>query len=403
MERRLIEGLINANLVSRQQMQRFILLTSKDKGSLVETLLDGADEVDDEAVAQQVARFYELPLLTDRARVDDTALTMLSADMAERCSVLPVELSPSADSISVAVFDPKAAHEVLATLRTAMGSAPRIFIAPRSWLRLAIFHHYRGGPPPPPLDRGDEANHDDLLERSAELEDQDPKPPPRADTSPNQQALPTMRPQRLARRARQEDQPLGPTRPRSHGQPPSPASARRTTDAEHQAAEASGEFDRTQPGGKGGGGGIFDVDGALEDFDAYLDKSEAIEPDIHFDGPTLFGGDLIKSDSSPFLELFQESLSSPSNSSASATFSLFEEEQSRAAYAGAGREAPDATLHDLRADLDENERTLRKLRIELKRQREVISTLVDLICDAGLVDRRELTRRLAAKRDDSGY
>jgi len=146
MDRRLVDHLVNANIVSRSLMQRLILRASKDKCGVVEKLLE-QDDVDEDAVAQELADYYEYDVVDPGTfSVDSMALKFLSRKMADERGVWPYEINDGADEVTVAVFDPEGASDVVDSLRTATGNDPTVRIATRSWLHGAIRHFYYGEP-----------------------------------------------------------------------------------------------------------------------------------------------------------------------------------------------------------------------------------------------------------------
>lgn len=146
MDRRLIDHFVNANLLSRQDMQRIILRASKDKNTLVEELLS-ADLVHEDIVAQQVAKFYQKETLSAQGfRVDPMALNLITGEIARKGGVLPYAFNQSQDQLFVAVFDLEASAEVLEILEKTTGLPPEVRLAPKSWVMEAIEHYYFKAP-----------------------------------------------------------------------------------------------------------------------------------------------------------------------------------------------------------------------------------------------------------------
>jgi hypothetical protein len=150
MDRRLAEHFINAGLVTRQDMQRFILRASMGKTTLVAQLLD-AELVSQQDMAAQLAQFHQVSALdTPELTADPRALSLLTPQLAQRGGVLPYAFNAAKDQVSVVVADPEAAREVLDLLKSATGAEPRLVLAPRDWLAQAIQLFYvqhagRGG------------------------------------------------------------------------------------------------------------------------------------------------------------------------------------------------------------------------------------------------------------------
>lgn len=146
MDRRLIDHFVNANLLSRQDMQRIILRASKDKNTLVEELLS-ADLVHEDVVAQQVAKFYRKETLSAQGfRVDPMALNLITGEIAKKGGVLPFAFNDSQDQLFVAAFDLEASAEVLQILEKTTGVPPEVRLAPKSWVMEAIDHYYFKAP-----------------------------------------------------------------------------------------------------------------------------------------------------------------------------------------------------------------------------------------------------------------
>lgn len=142
MDRRLIEHFVNANLLSRQDMQRVILRASKDKTGVVTQLLD-AGMVDDELLAEQIAQFYGYDLLDgSNFYVDHAALGLLTEKIATRTGTLAHGYNDSGQRVIVALYDPSRAKDVLEMLESATGQEPIIKVAPRTWLAKAIPYYY---------------------------------------------------------------------------------------------------------------------------------------------------------------------------------------------------------------------------------------------------------------------
>ncbi len=142
MDRRLIEHFVNSNLLSRQDMQRIILRASKSKTGLVTQLLD-AEVIDDEALADQIAAFYNYePLDSGAFFMDDSALGLLDVETALKSGALPYGYEPGSTRVYVAVYEPDQSKEALAKVEAASGQPPVVRIAPKNWLSKAIPFYY---------------------------------------------------------------------------------------------------------------------------------------------------------------------------------------------------------------------------------------------------------------------
>jgi hypothetical protein len=144
MDRQLVSHFVNTQLVSRTKIQRLILRASKEKTGVVRQMLDSGS-VSEEGLASALAGFYETERFDLKGyAVDTTALQLISGDMAARQGVLPYAVNAEGDLVSVAIYDPEAASEVLDLLETATGQPPRVLVAARGWLEKAIRHFYFG-------------------------------------------------------------------------------------------------------------------------------------------------------------------------------------------------------------------------------------------------------------------
>lgn len=142
MDRRLIDSLVQANLLSRQDMQRIILRASSKKTSVVNELLDGG-VVNEDTLARAIAHFYGLELVNPKGfRADPSALGLVPERMARASSVLPYALNASRDRVFVVLSDPELAQDVLERLREATGNDPDVRIGTRRWVAHALDHFY---------------------------------------------------------------------------------------------------------------------------------------------------------------------------------------------------------------------------------------------------------------------
>lgn len=142
MDRRLIDHFVNANLISRQDMQRIILRASKDKTSLIQELLN-AQLLHEDVVAQHIASYYGKETLSAQGfRVDPIALNLITGDLARGGGLLPYSFSAAQDQLYVALYDPEGAQEVLDILERTTGVPPELRFAPKTWVEEAIEHYY---------------------------------------------------------------------------------------------------------------------------------------------------------------------------------------------------------------------------------------------------------------------
>lgn len=337
MDRRLINHFVTAGVASRQDMQRIILRASKDKTSLVTKLLeDGL--VTDEVMAQHLAQFYELDLLSlGSFHVEPDALKLLTSKMAQRGGVLPFRFGDSREHVQVAVYDMEMAQGALELLASSTGEPPEPKIAPRRWVIEGLNHFYLNQPSP-------------LFSRSS-----------------NESSW--------------------------RGRQPNPRDALTSRPGSISGARSLSTHNGLDP--RASYGGLPSGNGDLDDFLSSEDFG-GVDPGLMRD-PNLTNLPQASGNISNNPSFWGDGNSSgaawskpqpPSRQSRSGGsnpgFSLFDNES----------EPPprqDVTIQDI---VEHHNDKLRKLRDENKRQREVIQVLVELLVEARVISRRELTKRL---------
>ncbi len=354
MDRRLVDHLVNSNLVSRGAMQRMILRASKNKTGVVEQLFADS-KIEDSELARELAAYYDLDLVKpDSFTVNETALKFISKSMADKHGVLPFAINDSADKVAVAVYNPESAQSVVESLKTATGNEPTVHVAPRSWLTDAIRHFYFGeswaAAPAHKAATREVADVSDefgamassgTTEESSEIILDEVIVPPKPKRKRNGSSA----------EAQLERQPEPRPDPKREPQ-------RRRSSAP---GEASGE-----------------VEAALDEFDAFLDSSTG-------------WGASSGSSKIPGWEDEEEAVDDPfSLKSTSAGnweqggFSLFDEQS----------EGGEAALREL---VEEHEEVIERLRRELQQQRDIITALVEALADSGVVSKREIKHRVKRK------
>lgn len=375
MDRRLVDHFVNADLVSRASMQRFILRATRNKTGVLQEILE-SETLDEQAVANGLSSCYGHELLGDEAfDVDPGAIAMISGKMAKENGVLPVAVTDSGNKVTVAVYDTEGAADVLDTLRTATGNQPRILVATRTLLQDAIDHYYfdeewalkndhtgssAGADSSEEVADGDSVEI--LLDEIAEVENE---------ASPPLQASPKHK--------------ISPPSPRARsvaGKPPAPPARKKPRKRQDS------------------------VEKALEDFDSFLDESNYASG-----APGIGSGDDVANDSQWGSD---DHMKAQSGFSGSGAFGIEEPDREfdDEAFASAFHDGPDNGQIESGFDLFEpseadssiesiavrNEERIQKLRQELKGQREVVSALVDLLVEARVLSRKELMQIVRKKR-----
>lgn len=343
MDRRLVDHLVNSNLVSRAAMQRMILRATKDKTGVVEQLLDD-EKIDEAQVAQELASYFELDVV-DIANfsVSDTALKFISKSMADKNGVLPFAVSDSADEVSIAVFNPESAKSVIESLKTATGRRPNVLVAPHRWLKHAIRHFYFGdawsaAPTHHATTRevaavANELGLDDESSSEIVLDDVvvPPAPKPRQPRPAARTVIPTP-PEKRQQEQRQQAQRQQPQRQQHRSQPES----------------------------------------ALDEFDAFLHSSTGW-------GKNNMSG--IPGWDEPAENPFARDDGGWSDPSPGG-FSLFDD-----------KSEPESG-GDLVTLVQQHEETIAQLQRDVQQAREIISALVDALADAKVVSKRDIKNRV---------
>lgn len=401
MDRRLIDHFVNANLLSRQDMQRVILRASKDKTGVVTQVLD-AGLVEDELLAEHIAQFYQYELLDSRDFfVDPGALRLLTENIARKGGALAYGFEAATGRVLVATYDPGRAREVIQLLESATGLDPLVLIAPRGWLERAIPYYYKTG--------GDRAVSEDRT-----IPDMKPLP---AQVF-NSKKRPKSNGRASSSSFRGGDRPL--------------TSGGRSRAGLSSAGRSS--MGRSKPGrsrassSTSGARMTSNIDSALDEFEDFLNDEEVVMSprssfagrprssqkkrpsaarrsrsgrnpnDSDFGNISSFGPEQWEDPSKSKWSWDDLDESSPPSAPPSRevapepqeSFSLFEPSAPE-------HSNTDMTLHEI---VEMHHQKIKSLKEEAQRQREVIQALADLLVEARVINRRELKRRLKKMRRD---
>lgn len=403
MERQLVEHLVNNDFVSRQEMQRSILRASMRKTSVVEQLLED-DHIDESRLALLMAEYYGYKYL-DSINIDAQpyALKLISGELAEKHGVLPYKVDAAREQVTLAVYDPTLATEVVELLRAATGKEPEIVITSRGRLQREIFRHYRGtnddATPPAAVHAVGARQAVESLGRhmleTRELSAISPK-------MLEERSSPPPIPDGVKERSKSSHFGFNnDNKPLSGVLSISPAAGVR------KRTSGSGEsriFDDFQDSG-GPTRAVSDVmgfqfiseavdfAGALDNFDASLKESAPLAFDSGFgSGRELehrTGNNLqsLASIRLPYADSGSDSRIDSSLIGKSADeFDLFDEPK---------REESVLTLQQI---VEQNHQKIRKLEREVEHQRAILQTLADLLVEARVISRKQLKDRLKALR-----
>lgn len=377
MDRRLIDHFVNANLLSRQDMQRAILRASKDKTGVVTQLLD-ARLIDEEILAEQIAEFYQHEML-DLAgfRVDPSALRMITEGIALKAGAMPYAYERGTDRLMLVTYDPERAREVIEMLTSATGQAPHISIAPRVWVERMIPYSYQSGPqsgPTPTLNApsGRNSSGAGFMERPKSginrmrRRQNDSTNPPTAQAPPRsgdvEGALDDFED------FLKDEAPVLSPRSSFAGRPTShlgiePVVQQQANRRRRQQPRTQNPMDESAFGNLTGGPAFWEDDSNLKQRWGWEDPEQASRGQAPPQPP----------------EPAQDS-----------GFSLFEQSEEPKPKA-------QMTLQEI---VEMHNRKINSLREESQRQREVIQALADLLVEARVISRRELKKKLREMRKD---
>ncbi len=405
MERQLVEHLVNHDLVSRQEMQRSILRASMRKSTVVEQLLEDG-QVDESLLARLMADYYGYAYL-DSVNIDAQpyALKLISGELAEKHGVLPYKVDAAREQVTLAIYDPVQATDVVELLRTAMGTEPEIVITARGRLQREIFRHYRG--------TNDDATPAAVLTETAEHEGAG-----LGRHLVETRELSAISPELLSERAQSAPPPLPDgIRERSTSGFSGLYESAKPLSGVLSLAPAGQGRSRSRSGGKGGDADFLDSGGptravsdatgfqfisdsadfahALDNFDAALEESMPLSFDSGFGrGSNLehrTGSDLhslsslrLANDPAGLREGGPSSVLGASQDE----FDLFDEPG----------EKKEETVLTLQQIVEQNHQKIRRLEREVEHQRAILQTLADLLVEARVISRKQLKDRLKALR-----
>ncbi len=397
MDRRLVDHFVNSDLISRAGMQRFILRATKNKSGVIEEILEDGS-LDEQTLARGLAECYGYEVLPEIAiEADPKALNLITGKMARNHGVLPFKLSDDGNEVTVAVYDTESAGEVLKTLKMATGNPAEIRVATRSYLHDAIGHYYFDetwelkeaadeDAPEFQLERIEESDEILLEDVADDFEEVDELAEevdiPVADVAS------TARSKAPAKRPETRKKPLARVIPEKKAFEPPKRSSSKPPKAKNRKKQDS-------------------VEQALEDFDAFLDQSDYAsgapaltadptpekpqwDADDHMAAQSGFGSDdsfdaaEMKDDSDKGFDedAFADAFTTGDDSNGG--FDLFE---------------PSEVQMSAEEIIIRNEKRIQNLKRELKGQREVVSSLVDLLVESRVISRKELMQRVNEKRN----
>ena len=419
MDRRLIDHFVNANVLSRQDMQRVILRASKDKTGLVTQLLD-AGLIEDELLAEEISEFYQYELLdSGEFYVDHDALALLTGPIARKAGALAYGFEPGTERVYVALFDPHRARDVLEMLESATGQPSLIRVAPRRWLERAIPYYY---------DQQTNGGEERFVQERT-VPDMRAMQPGRANARTGEfghgdqphsdiHRLPSSGASSRSGRSRPGRSTPGLSNPglsnpgRSN---PGLSNPGRSNPGRSNPGRSRGSISR--PGRSAPPTSSSSIDTALDEFDDFLNDEEPIlSPRASFAGRPPTSGSGSGSHSRPgrgqdpgasdfgdlsggpaFWESEDDNNSrwgwdddpGPEPPKSGDDFSLFD----------APEPPPSDREKTLREIVEMHHDKIRSLKKEAQRQRQVIRALADLLVEARVISRRDLTRRLKKMRD----
>ncbi len=360
MDRRLVDHLVNSSLVTRATMQRHILRANRNKTTVGEELV-GAEDLTAAQLAQAMATCYgygELDVNTFTA--EPRALKLLSATTAEKLGIMPVALSASGDHVTVVLYDVESTLDVLETLRMATGNSPTIQIGTKSFIQEAIRHFYFGESWPnrpsvaPPVAAPEVESEEFLLDDPSEIEE---VPEPRRDRKPSM--------------------------------PPAPSPAPKPAAAKNPKKD----FSRPKT----------DVAQALEDFDAFLEQADIRPPQaaVTNDEPQDGWGEMGSGFGSGFE--VDPTAGAPSQGLQSgfgggSVFGDFEANDPSEGRDGFDLFEPSEAQLTLQELVEQQEKQIQRLHQEVQNQRDVLAVLVDMLVEARILNRKEVTRLVKARR-----
>lgn len=143
MDKRLADLLVRGEFLTRAEVQRKILKSKALKKGVIQQLWEG--KPDENKLVNILVEYMGTKKIDENDfEVNPTALKFLSNTMAEKNGVLPFALNENSDRLTIVIYDPESASEVMQTLKVATGNLPEICIARKSWVVSAIRHYYYG-------------------------------------------------------------------------------------------------------------------------------------------------------------------------------------------------------------------------------------------------------------------
>ncbi len=375
MDRRLVDHFVNASVISRQDMQRIILRASKERKTLVNALLD-AELVHEDVVAQQIAYFYQRDTLSAAGfRVDPRALHLITHAIASRGGVLPYAFNGRPDQLCVALYDYEGAAEVLDIMEKTTGVPPDLKFAPRAWVREAIEHYYIKSPPSAEssLGRGGleaaTAKHSPTARRPSV---NTPGETSRAGglSRPGSSRAPMLE---TGHQSRAMQGPASLDELDDFLADDAPSSQLRRSAKERPEHSGMGRADRSLPPARA---------------DRSLPGRGGAESDVAFGELSTLGASFWEDPNASRWSWDEQAGAAPTSAAPAASFDLFDVQEDVAKRG--------VSLQEI---VERQQQRVDRLKDELRRQREVIQVLAELLVEARVITRRDLKRRLKDMRD----
>lgn len=147
MKRKLVDHLVKSGLAERKDIHRCVLQASMNGGSAVDEITERLD-IDDRELAARMADYWGLNSGDPQSlEIEDEVLAMIPGKVARTFGALPIRRTE--DGVVVAVYDVDKARPLSEKIRDKTGRAPSLVIAPRNALMEAITERYQldGDPP----------------------------------------------------------------------------------------------------------------------------------------------------------------------------------------------------------------------------------------------------------------
>lgn len=142
MEKKLVEHLINHDVVSRKDIHRCALRAAMSEKSVVDEMLDRLP-IDEKILAEAMADYWGLSYWSERSISSQPfALSLLNGEIAKKYGALPVNSDSRDETITLAVYDVEKAQAVIEKIRQKAGISPTLVVAPRTLVEREIHRQY---------------------------------------------------------------------------------------------------------------------------------------------------------------------------------------------------------------------------------------------------------------------